>query len=278
MTRIALGSGIRESTTVRDVTGALADPTTIALTILKPDGTTQTYAAPVHDSTGLYHQDIPPADMPIVGHYAGKWVTTGVAAGASPADPVDVYDPLEPEVLSLADLKTQLNITTTTNDAELARYAATAVLIIETILGGPVLNRTVSETVYATDAGQALVLRQQGLVSVTSIVDQQSGVSMDVSQLIIDANARVVRQKFFRPFWYWGPFTVTYVAGQGTSVTEDTVTAAAIITQHLWDTRRGPVIRPQLGGEDLVVTSAGYAIPRRAMELLQGNAQEAVVS
>lgn len=60
--------------TFRDDTGALADPTTVTLKVLKPDGTTTTYAAPTHASTGVYEQDVTFADG---GDYWLRWESTG---------------------------------------------------------------------------------------------------------------------------------------------------------------------------------------------------------
>ena len=69
-------------TEVRDDTGALATPGTILLRVKKPDGTPlPDYTTPTADSLGKYHQDIPAADLTVVGHYAYAWITTGTAAG-----------------------------------------------------------------------------------------------------------------------------------------------------------------------------------------------------
>jgi hypothetical protein len=62
------------STTVRDVTGALVNATTLTLLVklAQADGTqsvTGTYASPANDSTGTYHQDIPVTDLAAAGHY-----------------------------------------------------------------------------------------------------------------------------------------------------------------------------------------------------------------
>lgn len=279
MSRYPLGQPVRLSTTVRDLSGTLVDAGAISLVLQRPDGTPQTYLTPTRDSLGTYHQDIPAADLVTVGHYPFKWVSTGTGAGVSGPAALDIYDPFEPEVLSLADLKTQLGIsaTDTSRDGELALYAATAVQVIEDLIGGPFLNRTVVETVYPSDAGRALVLSTQGLISVQGITDMQSGAALSVAALTVDPVARVIRQKSWIPFYWTGPFLVTCTAGQGTAVPPVVNLAARIIGQHLWVTRSGPATRPGLGGEDIVITSAGYAVPRRAAQLLAGYLEEAVV-
>jgi hypothetical protein len=260
-----------------DGTYSLADATAVSLVVQRPDLTQQTYSTPTHDGTGLYRQDIPAGDLTQTGSYQYKSVSTGTAAGVA-VGKFDIFDPFEPEVLSLEDLKTQLGIplTDTTKDGELGTYAATAVQVIESLIGGPFLNRTVVEVVYPSENGRCLVLRAQGLVSVTSIVDMQSGASVSVSQLIVEPNSRVLRQKLWVPFYWVGPFQVTFVAGQGTAVPENVNVAGRIIAQQLWDTRRGPVARPSLGGDDVVIIG-GFLVPRRAQQLLADYLEEAVV-
>ena len=44
--------------------------------------TTGTYASPVNDGTGAYHQDIPVTDLVAAGHYQYAWTATGTGAGS----------------------------------------------------------------------------------------------------------------------------------------------------------------------------------------------------
>src|SRR6185437_5736022 len=103
--RYPSGQPIRLSTTVRDVTGALIDAgaLTLLVKLAAADGTwttTGTYASPTHDGTGLYHQDIPVADLQGLGHYQYTWTATGTGAGVSRGE-FDIYDPFETAVLPL---------------------------------------------------------------------------------------------------------------------------------------------------------------------------------
>jgi uncharacterized protein YfaS (alpha-2-macroglobulin family) len=141
---------IRQSTTVRqlniDGTTTLVNATALTLTVAKPDGTTQTYSNPTNDGPGLYHQDIPVADLGQVGHYQYEWVATGTGAGESFGD-FDVADFLaETAVLPLQDAKDMLNIAqaTTVYDAELQSWIATIETSMEGFTGGPLVNRTVT--------------------------------------------------------------------------------------------------------------------------------------
>src|SRR5262249_10939149 len=123
-----------------------------------------------------------------------------------------------------------------------------------------------------------LTVRQRPLVSVTSIVSVASGVALDISSgLDIDPVAGTIRRKLAYPFYgqyfTWLPaMTVTYVAGWGTSAPAAFNTAARIILQHLWETQRGPAMRPSMDGMDVSTPPGfGFAIPDRAAQLLDGS-------
>jgi hypothetical protein len=272
------------STTVRDVTGTLVNATAITLLVklAQADGTwatTGTYSAPVNDGPGLYHQDVPAADLQGLGHYQYTWTATGTGAGVSFGD-FDVFDPYEPALLPLQDGKDALNIpqATTTWDAEIGSYIATIETSLEGVTGGPIINRTISERAELDGTQTVLTVRQRPLVSVTSIVSVASGSTIDItSGLDIDTNAGTIRRKlaypFYGPYFTWLPaMTITYVAGWGTSAPAAFNAFARIVLQHLWETQHGPSQRPSMGGYDLTTPQGfGFAIPNRAAELLDGS-------
>jgi hypothetical protein len=283
--RYPLNQPIRISTAVRDVTGALVNATTLTLLVkvAQADGTmavTGTYASPVNDSTGNYHQDIPVTDLTVTGHYQYAWTSTGTGAGVAFGD-FDVFDPFEPSVLPLQDAKDALNIpqATITSDTEIAQYIATIETCIERMTGGPLTNRSITERAELTGGYTVLQVRQRPLVSVTSIVSVASGQALDISAgLDIDPNAGTIRRKlgypFYGPYFTWLPaMSVTYVAGWGASVPAAFNTAARIILQNLWMTQHGPSSRPAMGAGDDMVTLPGwgFAIPNQAAELLDGS-------
>ncbi|HEX8007634.1 MAG TPA: hypothetical protein VF482_14545 [Trebonia sp.] len=285
MSRYPLGQPVRISTTVRDVTGALVNPSTLTLLVktAQADGTqltTGTYASPVNDSTGAYHQDVPATDLTAIGHYQYTWTATGTGAGVSFGD-FDVFDPFEAAVLPLQDGKDALNIpqSTTTSDTEIQQYIATIQSNMERMTGGPLTNRSITERAELTDAYTVLQVRQRPLVSVTSIMSVASGQALDISAgLDIDTNAGTIRRKlgypFYGPYFVWLPaMLVTYVAGWGTAVPAAFNTAARIILQNLWETQHGPSARPSMGANTDMVTLPGwgFAIPNQAAELLDGS-------
>ena len=280
MARYPLNQPIRISTTVRDVTGALVDASTLTLLvkIANVDGTsttTGTYASPTHDSTGTYHQDIPVADLAGLGHYQYTWTATGTGAGVSFGD-FDVHDAFEPALLPMQDAKDALNIpqATTSSDAEIQNYVATIETSLEAMTGGPLVNRTVTERAEFTPDMMMLQVRQRPLVQVNSIVSVPNGATVDISGgLDIDNLANAVYTKGGWGFLSFSPIvTVTYVAGWGTQMPAAFNEAGRIILQYLWTTQHGPASRPSMGGMELAtVPGFPYAIPNGAADLLRGS-------
>jgi uncharacterized phiE125 gp8 family phage protein len=264
-----------------DGTYSPADAGTLTTTVklAAADGTlttTGTYASPVHDGLGLYHQDVPAADITAIGHYQYAVVATGTGAGVQPGE-FDVRDPFETSVLPLQDAKDQLNITGTSSDSELQSFIATIESSLERYTGGPIVNRTVTERAEMMSNQTVILVRQRPLVSVTSIASASGG-AIDISAgLDLDVNAGTIRRKlglpFYGPFFSWLPqVTVIYVAGWGTAVPAAFNSAARIILAHLWTSQHGPAGRPSMGGEDMVTLPGfGFAIPNMAAELLDGS-------
>lgn len=287
MSRYPLGQPITLPTTVRDTaTGALVDPTTLTLTIRKPDGTdlpAYTYpGAVVRDALGTFHLDVPAADLAVVDHYKFKWVSTGPGAGVGIGS-FDVYDPFEVSILTLPDAKEHLKIAqaNTQHDTKIQVWLDTIDENVERAIGGPVITRAVTERVEAVDGGRALPLRKRPAVAVTSMTSLASGQVVDVSDVEVDPNANIARRKSGLPFDAYavaGPpvFTVVYTAGLGLAVPAPVSAAARIILDHLWETQRGPSARPSAGGDDTSqVFGMSFAIPNRALELLGANIVEA---
>jgi len=280
MPRYPQGQPITLSTTVKNPAGVLGNATALALTVQKPDASTQTYSSPTNDGTGLYHQDIPTADINLLGHYPYKWVATGTNAGVSFSN-FEVFDPLEISVLSLQDAKEHLNIpqSNTTYDSEIQSKIATIQANLEKTTGGPIITRAVTERVPCPYGHNTLTVRQRPLVAVTSITDVASGVAIDITGLDVDTNAGVIRRRLSWPFWVWGgAYTVVYTAGWGTAVPPSFNEFARIVLEHLWQTQHGPSLRPSIGGEEEVTLPGfGYAIPNRAVELIAWAMLEAYV-
>ena len=117
-------------------------------------------------------------------------------------------------------------------------------------------------------------------MSLVSVVSASSGQPLTITDMTdIDPNAGTIRRAlglpFYGPYFTWLPiFNVTYVAGWGVSVPPSMGMAARIILAHLWQTQRGAVSPPLMGGEETVVLPGfGFAIPNRAAELLENGSQ-----
>ena len=270
---------MRLSTTVRDLNGNLVDAGGLTLLVAKPDATQQTYSTPTHDSTGTYHQDVPATDLSQNGHYQYKWVSVGTGAGVSWGE-LDVFDPLEPSIITLQDAKSAVNInpSTTVYDVELQVYVDTVTASLATITGGPAYNQTVSEYVTVSGDLRKIVLRQRPVVSVTSITDVATGLVMPIADIDVDLVSGIVRRKLDLAFWSRGVrYQVVYVAGWGTAIPPAFNAAARIILSHLWETERGPGQAPVPNIESTFLPGMSYAIPNRALELLRPYAQEVYV-
>lgn len=280
MARWLLGGPVTVTTTVRqrnpDGSYSPVTPTTLTLTVQRPDLTVQAYAAPTADSVGAYHQDVPAADVTQIGHYQYKWVSTGPGAGVT-AGSFEVADPFDVTVLPLADAKDQLNIpqATTTYDAEIQSWIDAIVAGLEKLTGGPLVNRSVVERAEVVDGGTAILVRKRPLVSVTSVVDP-AGAALTVTDVDLDPNSGVIRRRLSAPWWTahrW--VTVTYVAGWGAPTPAAFNAAARIILDHLWQTQHGPSTRPSMAGDETDTDyGLGFAIPNRAAELLAPYAAE----
>ena len=74
------GQVVRLSGQVTDITGVLADPSSMVLKVKTPDGITTSYSTTlIHDGSGLYHYDLP---LTQAGEHYYRWEATGVDQGA----------------------------------------------------------------------------------------------------------------------------------------------------------------------------------------------------
>jgi uncharacterized phiE125 gp8 family phage protein len=262
---------------IRDATGALVDASPLVLTLKKPDGTAGTYSSLTHPGTGLYYQDIPPADITQLGHY--QWYVTatiGSFVAVLPSGTFEVFPPDEVTVLALQDAKDMLNITqtSTTNDAEVQSFIEAIISNLEAMTGGPIVNRSITERVDASDSTWELRVLKRPLVSVTSVTDTGTGAAVDMTDSELDLNAGIIRRKLGMPYFSTsGIFTVVYVAGWGTAVPAAINVAARIILQHLWESQRvGGAAPPFPNADTVLLPGFSFAIPNRAAELLAGAA------
>ncbi|WP_326780430.1 phage gp6-like head-tail connector protein [Streptomyces longwoodensis] len=174
-------------------------------------------------------------------------------------------------LLTLADAKAQLNLTSDAEDAELQVYVEAVTEVVEFFIG-PVEPRQVTEQHDAGGGRPVLVLRTSPVLSVTSVGPVLTGgVTYPVDGLAVDPLTGQVRRR--DGGWFCGLLEVVVQAGRA-SVSPTINLAARMLVQHLWRTqragRRGAIAG---GGDDYSVSEPipglGYAVPYRVLELLQ---------
>jgi hypothetical protein len=110
-----------------------------------------------------------------------------------------------------------------------------------------------------------MLLRNVPVLSLTSVVSADGATIWNTSDLQVDGETGLVTVTAGPAFT--GTVDVTYQAGD-VVIREDYRLAGLIIVQHLWETQRG-TMGVQLGGDnEPYMPGRGFAIPRRALELL----------
>lgn len=266
-----LGDVVPLSTTVTDGSGAPANAGNMALTITLPDSSTVTVASVTAAPTGSYAYAYPTTQA---GRHTVRWLATGANARAY-VDVFDVREAAPPMLFSLASAKAKLDIpaTSTGDDEELREFIEATTAAVEFFVG-PVARRTVQQVVCGDR--EAWVLHTTPVLAVTAITPLQSWQqAIDVGVLDVDTHTGILR----RTDWLWffsGDYRVTYTAGRAI-VPPNVSLAAKLILQHLWRTNFGASrgLSGVGGGDDFLATEQvpgfGYAIPNRALQLLQAD-------
>jgi uncharacterized phiE125 gp8 family phage protein len=174
--------------------------------------------------------------------------------------------------VSLADLKTALNITRATDDVELATFLSAATAAIEKLIG-PMSVQTVSEEIDVH--GPQIVLTYTPAVAVTSVsIEPWMGATPvdDTAAWRLNTMTGVLRRRVVGGSLPWyGPgsiFTVTYTVGRA-QVSDDIKRAVIMQTADLWKSQRGASPLPA-SGDSPPVAYAGEAgfLGADVMELL----------
>lgn len=273
-----LGGVVVLTWTATDTTGAPAAPGAITLTITLPDGST-TSPVPQATGTGVYQANYQTVQA---GRHTVRWLATGtpgpgVGVGAF-ADTFDVEPAAAGTILSLADGKDTLNIAVTdaTFDARIRGYLAAITAVVEKLCGAVVV-RQVTERHLESGAAEILMLRRTPVFqpagqpyAVTAITPVLVyGLVYDLSLITVDPVRGTLRHTAGLPFWN-GPYDVSYWAGRPV-VPDNILTACRIILRHLWSLERGGAGANSQGyAADDITLLYGYAIPNRALELLDG--------
>jgi hypothetical protein len=249
-----IGDKVTLSTVVRNEAGTPVNTPTVVIAVTKPDGTLVSPAPTVTNtaSGGVYTAQVT-VDQ------ADTWTYVWTASGSVVAVEPGQFTARAPRVyvVSLEEFKVQLNRTDDTDDLELRSYLAAATRYVESRIGGPLAVTTFTERHHLV--GDTLIPRKAPLVSVTSVTPD-FGSALAASAYTVDTGSHQILFHFGASVgWY----TVVYRAGgpQG----ENVRIGGAMVAQHLWETQNGRAGRRV---EDLVDSGMGFAVPKRAAELL----------
>jgi hypothetical protein len=202
------------------------------------------------------------------GTWTYVWTASGTVTAVEPGQftvrSQNVY------VVSLEELKAQLNKTDSADDVELRSYLASATRWVEKEIGGPVSVQTFTERQFIV--GQTVIPRKRPLVSVTSITPDFTSTPLTSTSYTADTG---VNQIYFYYQVYIGWHTIVYQAGQQ-QVNENVKLAGMIVAQHLWDTQNG--FAGRRNADDLIPSGLGFAIPRRAAEMIDAGDKMSGVS
>jgi hypothetical protein len=263
-----LGAPVPLTMTVKDASGAPANSGNMRLVITLPDDTTAVVDPVAPSPTGSYAYSYPTAQA---GRHQVRWLGTG----ANPAAYTDVFDvrpAAAPMLFSLADGKAQLDIpaTSTGDDDKIREYIAATTAAVEYFVG-PVIRRTVEQVLQGDRA--AWVLHTTPVLTITSVTALQTWQpAIDIGVLDVDTDTGILRRT--DGIWFYsGDYRVLYVAGR-TAVPPNVALAGKLILQHLWRTQYGAARGPSSADDFLVteqVPGFGYAIPNRALQLLQND-------
>jgi uncharacterized phiE125 gp8 family phage protein len=174
--------------------------------------------------------------------------------------------------VTLDDVKTYLNITRTTNDAELSDFLSDAITIIERVIG-PLASQSVTEEIDSH--GPKIVLSRMPVLSVQSVsIEPWLGAAPvdDTAAWRLNTATGVLRRKVVGgSLPYYGPgsvFTVTYTAGRS-DVPNDINRAILMQVADMWESQRGAMPLPA-GGDSAPPSYGGDAgfLSADVMELL----------
>lgn len=244
---------------VKDAAGVLTTASTVLLTITLPDGTTATPSVPAPSSAGQYRVTYVPT---VEGRYSWRAVTT--VPNTAYQDVFEVREPLSPSLLSLADAKAHLNITSTTHDDDLREYLEAATAIVEDHVG-PIVKRTYTRRI--SGHRRHIPLPHTQVTAITALTLVSDGTSpYNLSDLSVNATTGVVTFKNYGWFPY-GDMDITYTVGRS-FVNANWTLAAKIILKHNWETQLGNLPSIQGDNPGYVVSGNGYLVPFRALSLL----------
>ena len=163
-------------------------------------------------------------------------------------------------LITLADAKTHLSITTEATDAELQSFVDVACALVQGYADRAWDVGTVTETFDG--GGTVFLLRQTPITALTSVTVSgtllaATGYQADLSKGIITCYAETLE----------GTGNVSIVYAVGGTAPALAQHAAKETVRHLWQTQRGNAVRNAVSGDEYI-PGLGFSLPHRVMELL----------
>jgi hypothetical protein len=248
-----------------DGTGNPANAGSVVVTVGKPDGTSAIPAV-TNPSTGLYEAAYVPT---LEGLHTVRWVATGVNANASQ----DVFNVREitDQVISLAEARHQLRLTSQSGNDDLRTFIAAATVAIEDHVGRKLIRRTITDEKHRRACG-TVILKRFPVMSLTSVSTLDGVTTWNVNDLDVDSDTGIVTA-ITGPSLR-GDIKATYLCGMRV-IPVNYLMSARYIVEQLWQTMRpfaGNANLPAGVLEDSLDARSGglvgFAIPNRALELL----------
>lgn len=275
------------SWTATDTNDIPANGAACTITITLPDGTTDGPHI-VAGTAGVYTYAFQTTRS---GRHTYVFTATGtpgpgVGVGAY-HDVFDVYLASPTTLMSLADTKELLRIgaADTQFDADLRFFLEGVTAVVDGYCG-PMVPRQVTER-HRTQGERTLMLmnppvyqpagQPYALLSVTPVYTWGVPYS-DLSQLSVDARTGEVTHIIGLP-WFYGEYDIAYWAGRA-YIRPNVMLGAQVILKHWWAMERnnGRLTGFGQSAADDVSVLFGFAIPNRALEMLQPDAAPAGIA
>ncbi|GAC1610337.1 MAG: hypothetical protein NVS3B26_16540 [Mycobacteriales bacterium] len=174
--------------------------------------------------------------------------------------------------ISLDDAKQFLNITGSSQDAELLGVIYSAQSHVERLVG-PLSAVQVSETHYEGGNSRTIPLNRTPVLSVQSVgvaFYLGAGFQDDTASWILDPVTGVLHRTVFGgALGYYGPGSVvqvSYTVGRST-LSEDLTLAVKYIVRGIWKSQRGAAPLPS-GGDNYAADGPGFMVPPEALDIL----------
>lgn len=269
----AEGQPVLLSALVRDSAGALANATTVTLTITKPDGGTDTPTVANPPSvTGTYAYTYVPT---ATGLHGVRWLFGGTNASAPMVDAFYVEAGVTFPLVSLAEARRQCRLASTADDPDVQRFALVASDICERRTQ-VWRRRPITVTL---DGGRSFLRLCRPVASVTSVTED--GATVPSTGWVLDSGKGWLYRGTRSSPWCWSAgrqnIVVAYVAGGVADIPQAIRQGVLLQVQHLWDSQRGGSGLPRQSGADFEYDPrTGFTIPNAVLELWSPHIPELV--